>query len=410
MSFNAIIAQLIKDGFGAYKAGNTTRALALLQPIQAVDHRVDYFLAMIYSFTDARDFKKAKHHLESYKKRSVGSLLRVDDRILAMFFRHIRYHTGTYDEREAISLQEIAKGNESHYLSQALLYVNEAQHYDFALVLAELGEDYLNGKTDSERLSDWGRGGYHVVACVYLWHRLYERVEPLEAYFLDNRYYENHHLNGGFLLIALGMGDDEYLTGLFSRFDLKTRYPYHYHYYYYCIHRPNEPMPKALDVNGRNLMVNVGYIQERYAFNTYHYLSTTRWLPNLAELTEQVNHVPATDWKGLFELQSLLNAAADQSILKSSRFEEAVATVRQTLRFTPSILLPFDWQTSYDIHQMIGNPNINYRRYSLVELCMMLTSIYSADMQSTKGFYHTITDVVESGELLKLLIALERKV
>lgn len=410
MSFDVIIAQLIKEGFTAYKAGKAKRALALLQPIQAVDHRVDYFLALIYSFTDARDFKKAKQHLESYKKRSAGSQLRVDDRVLAMFLRHIRSQTGTYDEREAIALQEIAKGNESHYLSLAFLYVNEAQHYDFALVLAELGEEYLNGKAETERHSEWGRGGYHIVACVYLWYRLYKRVERLEAYFLDNRYYENHQLNGGFLLIALGMVDNEYLTGLFSRFDLKTRYPYHYQYYYYFVHCPNEPMPRALDVNGRNLMVNVGYMRERYALNTYHYLSTTRWLPNLAELTEQVNHVPAADWKGLFELQPLLKAAADQNILKTSRFEEAVATVRQTLQFTTSILLPFDWQTSYDVHRMIGSPNISYRRYSLVELCMMLTSIYYADMQPTNGFYHTITDVVESGELLKLLIALERKV
>ena len=33
----------------------------------------------------------------------------------------------------------------------------------------------------------------------------------------------------------------------------------------------------------------------------------------------------------------------------------------------------------------------------------MLTIIYQADMQPTKGLYHTITDVVESGELLKIL-------
>ena len=65
-------------------------------------------------------------------------------------------------------------------------------------------------------------------------------------------------------------------------------------------------MPRALDVNGRNLTLNVGYIQERYALNTYHYLSTTRWLPNLAELVEQVKQIPAADWKRLFALQPLL--------------------------------------------------------------------------------------------------------
>lgn len=126
MSFDAIIAQLIKEGFGAYKAGNATRGLALLLPIQAIDHRVDYFLAMIYSFTDAKDFKKAKQHLESYKKRSTNSPIRADKHVLAKFLRYVRYKTGTYDEREAIALQEIAQGNESYYLTLAFQYVNEA--------------------------------------------------------------------------------------------------------------------------------------------------------------------------------------------------------------------------------------------------------------------------------------------
>lgn len=276
--------------------------------------------------------------------------------------------------------------------------------------MAELGKDYLNSRlANGEGLSEWSRAGYHIAACVYLWHRLYERVEKQEAYFLDKQYFEDHHLNGGFLLMALGMGDNDYLTGLFSRFDLKTRYPYHYHYYY-CTHRPDEPMPRALDVNGRNLMVNVGFIQERYALNTYHYMSTTKGLTNLDALITQVNQILAVDWQRLLALQSLLQAEDNRPNLMPSRFEEAVATVRQTLQAIPTILLPFDWQKSYEVHRLISNPTINHRRYSLVELCLMLTVIYHRDTQPIKGFYHTIPDVVESGELLKLFVALERKI
>ena len=110
-----------------------------------------------------------------------NSPIRADKHVLAKFLRYVRYQTGTYDEREAIALQEIAKGNELHYLGLALQYVNEAQHYDLALVLAELGVEYLDSLDETEQLSDWGRGGYQIAASVYLWHRLYKRVERLEA-------------------------------------------------------------------------------------------------------------------------------------------------------------------------------------------------------------------------------------
>lgn len=405
MTFEEVISQMIDQGFEAYQAGNHSRALALLLPIQDVDYQVDFFLAMVYCFSEAKDYQKARKHLVSYMHRSAGSIYRMDQGTLDYFLRLICLSEDEYDSIETFALYELAQGNESHYLTLAFQYLNEAQHYHLALVFAELGEDYLNSLLEEEQLAILGRAGYHVATCVYVWHELYEKAQPLERYFLDKEYYEDHNLNGGFLLIALGMGNVDYLSGLFDRFDLKDRYPHHYYYFYYCIQNVTEIMPKAMNFDTIRLSRNVEYVRKRYAEGNYYRMYTTDLVPNLDELLIQIKSIPATDWRRLLALDSLLQIATNGGELA---IQLATQAVRDTLESIPALLLNFDWKGNNEMYGLIGNPSVSYRRYALIELCMMLTLIYRFDREIPGRM--NIPELVESGDIRRILTALERMI
>lgn len=404
MTFEEVISQMIDQGFEAYEAGNHNRALALLLPIKDVDHRVDFFLAMIYCFSEVKDYQKARKHLVSYMHRSADSLYRVDEGTLEYFLRLICLSEDDYDSFEVFALFKIAQGDESHYLTLAYQYLNEAQHYHLVLVFAQLGQEYLDNLPEEDRLAVLGRAGYHVAACVYVWHGLYEKAQPLEAFFLDNEYYEDHNLNGGFLLLVLGMGDTDYLNGLFGRFDLKDRYPYHYYYFYYCIQNLNEIMPKAMNFDMIRLSRNVEYARKRYEEGRYYHLYTTDLLPNLDELLTQIDSIAANDWRRLLALDSLLQMATNGGELV---VHLATQAVRDTLESTPAMLLNFDWKNSNELYGTVGNPNVNYRRFALIELCMLLTMIYRFDRDLPERM--NIPELVASGDIRQILTAIERK-
>jgi hypothetical protein len=185
----------------------------ILRPFEGKEYFADFLIGSTYYIylnmpnTAYAYFIRCLNILESQNLEA--------PKLLLDFLGNIEIESKNNPENaEKFFIESLLVGNEQGFLKLAYLYLQQAQNdkKELALSLVEIGEKILPHDEDiNHRIS-----GYHIVASVYLWNRIFFEAEQAHKFFLSDQDWCNSYpeLVKPYIIMAIAMNDENFLSSL----------------------------------------------------------------------------------------------------------------------------------------------------------------------------------------------------
>lgn len=213
-----VISENIREAI-KYFGTDHQKLFDILKPFEGKEYFADFLIGSTYYM-----YLDMPHKAYAYFIRCLNILQSQNleaPKLLLDFLGNIEIESKNDPENaEQFFIGSLLVGNEQGFLKLAYLYLQQVQNdkRELALSLAEIGEKILPHDEDlNHRIS-----GYHIVASVYLWNRMFDEAEQAHRFFLSDQDWCSTYpeLVKPYIIMAIALNDETFLSNLILDYPL----------------------------------------------------------------------------------------------------------------------------------------------------------------------------------------------
>ncbi len=218
-----VISENIREAI-KYFGTDHQKLFDILRPFEGKEYFADFLIGSTYYM-----YLDMPHKAYAYFIRCLNILQSQNleaPKLLLDFLGNIEIESKNDPENaEQFFIGSLLVGNEHGFLKLAYLYLQQAQNdkKELALSLVEIGEKILPHDEDlNHRFS-----GYHIVASVYLWNRMFQEAEQAHRFYLSDQDWCSSYpeLVKPYIIMAIALNDEIFLSNLILDYPiLRQRY------------------------------------------------------------------------------------------------------------------------------------------------------------------------------------------